>query len=106
MHSIQEHFLFIDYLESWVQIPKKSNIQKNGWKKRLAVMKESRLLLYNSEKDQQAAVSIDVKYETKLLDIMKQKVLRSKVKIDLDNVYFIVNDNECKNSIPIVGLPK
>ncbi|CAF3673868.1 unnamed protein product [Rotaria socialis] len=45
-------------LESWVQTPKKSNIQKNGWKKQLAVLKKNRLLLYNSEKDQQPAVAI------------------------------------------------
>ncbi|CAF1421258.1 unnamed protein product, partial [Rotaria sordida] len=49
-----------DYIESWVQTPKKSNIQKYGWKKQLAVMKKNRLLLYNSEKDQQPAVSIDI----------------------------------------------
>ncbi|CAF2700718.1 unnamed protein product [Rotaria sp. Silwood2] len=49
-----------DYLESWVQTPKKSNIQKYGWKKQLAVLKKNRLLLYNSEKDQQAVISIDI----------------------------------------------
>ncbi|CAF1365200.1 unnamed protein product [Adineta steineri] len=49
-----------DTKESWVQIPKKSNIQKNGWKKQLAVMTKNKLLLFNSERDQQAALSIDI----------------------------------------------
>lgn len=47
-------------MKGWVQTPKKSNIQKNGWKKQLAVMEKDRLLLYNSEKDQQPTTSIDI----------------------------------------------
>ncbi|UJR14847.1 hypothetical protein I4U23_001832 [Adineta vaga] len=49
-----------DTKESWVQIPKKSNIQKHGWKKQLAVLSKNRLSLYNSERDQQPAISIDI----------------------------------------------
>jgi hypothetical protein len=59
-YDLQENFVFVDHLGSWVQIPKKSNIQRNGWKKQLAVMTKNRLLLFNSEKDQQAALSIDI----------------------------------------------
>jgi hypothetical protein len=50
----------IDYLESWVQIPKE-NVRKNAWKKQFAVLKQNRFLLYNSQKDQQAVNSIDLK---------------------------------------------
>ncbi|CAF1596153.1 unnamed protein product, partial [Adineta ricciae] len=48
-----------DRLESWVQIPTR-NIRRGGWKRQFAVIAKNKLLLYNSEKDQLAAVSIDV----------------------------------------------
>ena len=49
----------LDRLESWVQIPTR-NIRRGGWKRQFAVIAKNKLLLYNSEKDQLAAVSIDV----------------------------------------------
>ncbi|CAF1430443.1 unnamed protein product [Adineta ricciae] len=49
-----------DSKETWVQIPKKSNIQKYGWKKQLAILAKNRFCLYNSEKDQQPSISIDI----------------------------------------------
>ncbi|CAF3587436.1 unnamed protein product [Rotaria sordida] len=48
-----------DRLESWVQIPTR-NIRRGGWKRQYAVIAKNKLLLYNSEKDQLAAVSIDI----------------------------------------------
>ncbi|CAF4771522.1 unnamed protein product, partial [Rotaria sp. Silwood1] len=48
-----------DRLESWVQIPTR-NIRRGGWKRQYAVIAKNKLLLYNSEKDQLAAISIDV----------------------------------------------
>lgn len=51
--------LKIDRLESWVQIPTR-NIRRGGWKRQFAVIAKNKLLLYNSEKDQLAAVSIDL----------------------------------------------
>ncbi|CAF3799316.1 unnamed protein product [Rotaria magnacalcarata] len=48
-----------DRLESWVQIPTR-NIRRGGWKRQFAVIAKNKLLLYNSEKDQLAAISIDV----------------------------------------------
>ncbi len=58
--KIYYYFFSKDYLESWVQIPKE-NVRKNGWKKQFAVLTKNKLLLYNSEKDHQAANSIDLK---------------------------------------------
>lgn len=52
---------FVDILQNWVQIPKE-NVKKNGWKKHYAVLTKHRFLLYNSEKDQHAIISIDLKY--------------------------------------------
>jgi hypothetical protein len=49
----------LDRLESWVQIPTR-NIRRGGWKRQFAVIAKNRLLLYNSEKDQLAALSIDI----------------------------------------------
>lgn len=49
----------LDRLESWVQIPTR-NIRRGGWRRQLAVIAKNKLLLYNSEKDQLAALSIDV----------------------------------------------
>jgi hypothetical protein len=58
--SKEKYFDFkIDRLESWVSIPTR-NIRKGGWKRQLAVFTNNKFLLYNSEKDQQAALSIDV----------------------------------------------
>jgi chromosome segregation ATPase len=48
-----------DRLESWVQIPTR-NIRRGGWRRQFAVIAKNKLLLYNSEKDQLAAISIDV----------------------------------------------
>jgi len=48
-----------DRLESWVQIPTR-NIRRGGWKRQFAVIAKNKLLLYNSEKDQLAALSIDI----------------------------------------------
>jgi hypothetical protein len=53
------HFFGIDRLESWVQIPTR-NIRRGGWRRQFAVIAKNKLLLYNSEKDQLAAISIDV----------------------------------------------
>ena len=49
----------VDRLESWVQIPTR-NIRRGGWRRQFAVIAKNKLLLYNSEKDQLAALSIDV----------------------------------------------
>jgi len=49
----------LDRLESWVQIPTR-NIRRGGWRRQYAVIAKNKLLLYNSEKDQLAAISIDV----------------------------------------------
>jgi hypothetical protein len=56
---MNEAYFRIDRLESWVQIPTR-NIRRGGWKRQFAVIAKNKLLLYNSEKDQLAAVSIDV----------------------------------------------
>lgn len=48
-----------DRLESWVQIPTR-NIRRGGWKRQYAVIAKNKLLLYNSEKDQLASLSIDI----------------------------------------------
>jgi hypothetical protein len=50
---------YLDRLESWVQIPTR-NIRRGGWRRQYAVIAKNKLLLYNSEKDQLAAISIDV----------------------------------------------
>ena len=52
-------FFIADRLESWVQVPTR-NIRRGGWKRQFAVIAKNKLLLYNSEKDQLAAISIDV----------------------------------------------
>jgi hypothetical protein len=51
--------LILDRLESWVQVPTR-NIRRGGWRRQFAVIAKNKLLLYNSEKDQLAAISIDV----------------------------------------------
>ena len=59
-----EHMMMIvfeDLLHNWVQIPKE-NVKKNGWKKQYAVLTKHRFLIYNSEKDQHAIISIDLTY--------------------------------------------
>lgn len=58
-HRENECLLVVDRLESWVQIPTR-NIRRGGWKRQFAVIAKNKLLLYNSEKDQLAAVSIDM----------------------------------------------
>ncbi len=63
--------LLIDLLESWVQIPKE-NVRKNGWKKHYAVLTKIRFLIFNSERDHHAVLSIDLKYEiNKILSSIK-----------------------------------
>lgn len=59
LHKIDFFKKLIDRLESWVQIPTR-NIRRGGWKRQFAVIAKNKLLLYNSEKDQLAAISIDV----------------------------------------------
>jgi hypothetical protein len=56
---IRIKFFYLDRLESWVQIPTR-NIRRGGWRRQYAVIAKNKLLLYNSEKDQLAAISIDV----------------------------------------------
>ena len=50
---------FTDILRNWVQIPKE-NVRKNAWKKQYAVLTNHRFLLYNSDRDQHAMISIDL----------------------------------------------
>lgn len=64
--KFRRFFFFIDLLQNWVQIPKE-NVRKNGWKKLYAVLTKVRFLLYNSEKDNHAVISIDLKYEKRIL---------------------------------------
>ncbi|CAF1115190.1 unnamed protein product [Rotaria sordida] len=89
-----------DYIESWVQTPKKSNIQKYGWKKQLAVMKKNRLLLYNSEKDQQPAVSIDIDKLYHVRAVNQGDVLHVDPSI-IPKIFQIIYDSQ-GNSIPNV----
>ena len=44
-------------LESWIQIPTR-NIRKVGWKRQYAVLAKNKLVIYNSDKDQQAFITI------------------------------------------------
>lgn len=54
------HFFFwlVARLESWIQIPTR-NIRKGGWKRQYAVLAKHKLVIYNSDKDQQAFISIN-----------------------------------------------
>jgi len=64
-----------DRLESWVQIPTR-NIRRGGWKRQFAVIAKNKLLLYNSEKDQLAAVSIDLEKLYHVRAVTQGDVLR------------------------------
>ncbi|CAF3906554.1 unnamed protein product, partial [Rotaria magnacalcarata] len=87
-----------DDLESWVQTPKKSNIQKNGWKKQLAVLRKNRLLLYNSEKDQQPAVAIDIDKLYHVRAVNQGDVLHVDPNI-IPKIFQIIYDSQ-GNSLP------
>ncbi|CAF3786859.1 unnamed protein product [Rotaria sp. Silwood1] len=87
-----------DSLESWVQTPKKSNIQKYGWKKQLAILRKNRLSLYNSEKDQQPIISIDIDKLYHVRAVNQGDVLHVDPSI-IPKIFQIIYDSQA-NSLP------
>jgi len=57
---IDLHFVVTDILHTWVQTPQENGRKKAAWKKQLAILTKKNFALYNSDKDQQAAKSIDL----------------------------------------------
>ncbi|CAF2975895.1 unnamed protein product, partial [Rotaria sp. Silwood2] len=84
-------------LESWVQIPTRNIRRGGGWKTQYAVITNNKFLLYNSDKDQLAAISIDVDQLCHARAVTQSDVLRVDPNM-IPKIFQVLYDNDDQTS--------